>query len=134
MENEFKVGDRVRIAVDELHGYRIIFEKGDAGVVTGIAENGYVGVSFDGPLVGCAFMDCKYLEADKAYDPKTAFLSELKGLLGRYNAHLIAHKSDVPISVYLDGVERPCAVIGKEVNKGCGVVITPDNIMDYDKK
>lgn len=134
MENEFKVGDRVRIAVDELHGYRIIFEKGDAGVVTGIAENGYVGVSFDGPLVGCAFMDCKYLEADKAYDPKTAFLSELKGLLEKYNVCLIAHKTDMPISVYFEGEEEPCVTIGKEVNKGCGVVIARDNIMNYEKE
>ncbi len=136
MKKEFNIGDRVRVVADMERPYYMWVEKGDTGVIVeGESSKGFECVRID----GCANMDyvcveSKYLEADATYDHKTAFLSELKGLLGKYNAHLIAHKTDMPISVYFEGEDEPCVTIGKEVNKGCGIVITPDNIMEYDKE
>ena len=52
------------------------------------------------------------------------------------DVYLIAHKTDMPVSVYFKGSanDGPFAQIGREVNKGCGVVITADNIMGLRKE
>lgn len=125
MESKFKVGDRVRITSDELPKHEVTLEKGDVGVIVGVAYNGFVRVQFDTTIKGWTFVESKDLELAEPYDPKTAFLSELKELLEKYNVCLIAHKTDMPISVYFKGEDEPCATIGKEVNKGCGIVIPP---------
>ena len=67
-------------------------------------------------------------------DEKTLFLTELKELLAKYGVFLIAHKTDIPVSVYFEGSADYCpfASIGKERNKGCGVVIDAKSF-DYDK-
>ncbi len=88
MESKFKVGDRVRVVTDVEQPYYMWVEKGDAGVIVeGSPVKGFECVKID----GCADMDyvcveSKYLETDATYDPKTAFLSELKGLLVKYHA------------------------------------------------
>lgn len=134
MEKKFEIGDRVRIVADELPGHKLTLEKGYTGVIVGVAHNRYVRVEFDGHVMGDAFVDGKDLELAEPYDPKTAFLSELKELLEKYNVNLIAHKTDMPISAYFVGEEMPFVNIGKEVNRGCGVVVTADTIMNYDKE
>lgn len=117
MEKQFNAGDRVRL-------------KSNGSIVeVVIAKDGWIGYDENRKIAGSCPM-----EEVEPVDPKTAFLSELKGLLEKYDAHLIAHKTDMPISVYFDGEDEPCVTIGKEVNKGCGIVITPDNIMEYDKE
>lgn len=134
MEKKFEIGDRVRVTADELPGHKLTLEKGDTGVIVGVAYNGYVRVQFDGHVKGDTFVDGKDLELAEPYDPKTAFLTELKRLLEKYNVNLIAHKTDMPISACFVGEEMPFANIGKEMNMGCGVVVTSDTIMDYDKE
>lgn len=90
MKNEFNIGDRVRIVADMERPYYMWIEKGDTGVIVeGESSKGFECVRID----GCANMDyvcveSKYLEADATCDPKTAFLSELKGLLEKYGAEL----------------------------------------------
>lgn len=89
-KNRFKAGDRVRIMADVEQPYNMWVEKGDTGVIVdGKPAAGFECVKID----GCAGMDyvCienKYLETDATYDRKTAFLSELKGLLEKYNAQI----------------------------------------------
>lgn len=134
MEKKFKKGDRVRFIREDCHWIEISIHNGYEGVVVGDGS-GYFHNSVDVNFGGASDeISADDLELVEPYDPKTAFLSELKGLLEKYGAYLIAHKTDMPVSVYLDGAEKPCVTIGKEVNKGCGVVITSDNIMDYDKE
>lgn len=131
MEKKFNVGDRVRFTRD----YDIecvCVDKGDCGTIEKIDDNGIL-ITFDSPEYVRIF-DTDYIESITPIDPKTAFLLELKGLLEKYNVCLIAHKTDMPISVYFEGEDEPCVTIGKEVNKGCGIVITADNIMDYEKE
>ncbi len=66
----------------------------------------------------------------KPISRKEAFLTLLKSLLKEFDAYLIAHDTDIPISVYFnDADDMPFASIGKEENKGCGVVITADHII-----
>ena len=128
MEKKFEIGDRVMCT-----------DNGALGVITSIdidpmgVCDGYTVLFDDGEETWiCA--DMVVHSDEPPYDPKTAFLSELKELLEKYNVNLIAHKTDMPISAYFVGEEMPFANVGKEVNRGCGVVVTADNIMDYDKE
>lgn len=131
MEKKFNAGDRVRFTRDYDNEYFCV-DKGDCGTIESIDANGIL-ITLDSPQYVRIF-DTDHIEQITSIDPKTAFLSELKGLLEKYKTHLIAHKTDWPISVYFEGEDEPCGTIGKEVNKGCGVIITHDNIMDYDKE
>lgn len=117
MDKKFEIGDRVR---SKFYGV--------VGTITEIDTDGYI-------LKPDTDDDMWIADTDvEPYDPKTAFLSELKGLLEKYHMYLIAHETDMPISVYFEGEDEPCVAIGKEVNKGCGIVITANNIMGYDKE
>ena len=128
MEKKINVGDRVMCTDNGALGFITSIDIDPIGVCDGYT------VLFDDGEETWICADMVVHSDEPPYDPKTAFLSELKGLLEKYNTHLIAHKTDMPISVYFEGEEEPCATIGKEVNKDCGIVITADNIMDYDKE
>ena len=133
-ENKLKVGDRVRMKRTVCFDY-ITFEKGCVGeVVSDETDKGTCFVQMKNAENGTIINHFICASNLELIDPKTAFLSELKGLLEKYNVCLIAHKTDMPISVYFEGEDEPCVTIGKEVNKGCGIVITADNIMDYEKE
>lgn len=113
MESKFKIGDRVAV------------KRRRTGVVNEIypsdkAKNIYV-IALDKGGFGTAWEN----EIEEA---KAAFLSELKGLLEKYDAFMIAHKTDMPLSVYFEGEEMPFARVGKEGNKNCGVIIEPRTI------
>lgn len=111
-QTKIKVGDQVRSKF-----YGIV------GTVIGFEEGGYV--------IGPDHAEEMWIADDdaEAYDPKTAFLSELKELLEKYNAKIavdfnqsdetytttIAFGEDSVKYSYTDGVD-------------C------DNIMDYDKE
>lgn len=140
MEKNFNIGDRVRIVADMERPYYMWVEKGDTGVIVeGKAANGFECVKFD----GCANMtyvcvESKYLKADATYAPKTAFLSELKGLLEKYDAEIsayaVGYDGELDITFNIGNVE----ILYSENNpifKGHSVhSITADNIMDYDKE
>lgn len=136
MEKKFNIGDRVRVVKDMEQPYYMWVEKDDAGVIVeGSPVKGFECVKID----GCANMDyvyveSKYLETDATYDPKTAFLSDLASVLRKYNAEIIGGGFD-GYGDYLQvrlGNELPFDV--GEDNQYDGVVLTADNIMDYDKE
>lgn len=68
-------------------------------------------------------------EDAEAYDPKTAFLSELKGLLDKYNAKIAVdfNQSD---EIYTTTIAFGEDSVKYSYTDG----IDCDNIMDYDKK
>lgn len=82
MESKFKVGDRVMCT-----------DNGALGVITSIdidpigVCDGYT-VLFDDGEETWVCADMVELSDEPLYDPKTAFLSELKGLLEKYNAQI----------------------------------------------
>lgn len=136
MESKFKVGDRVRVVENVRNPYNMWIDKGDKGVVVeGKPIDGFVCVKVD----GCTQMEyiCierEQLEIDTAYDPKTAFLSDLASVLRKYNAEIIGGGFD-GYGDYLQvrlGNELPFDV--GEDNQYDGVVLTADNIMYYDKE
>lgn len=129
MEKKFNIGDRVMCTDNGMLGVITFVDINEGKFI----NNGYE-VRFDDGSEEWIIEDMLALSDEPPYDPKTAFLSELKGLLEKFDAHLIAHKTNIPVSVYFNGEYKPHVAIGKEVNKGCGVVITSNNIMDYDKE
>lgn len=133
MESKFKVGDRVRVVTDMEQPYYMWVEKGDAGVIVeGSPVKGFECVKID----GCANMDyvcveSKYLETDATYDPKTAFLSELKGLLEKYGAHIEAYSDNIePVTIAMHIGDTSI-----EFGEGSNLVkIDCNNIMDLNKE
>ncbi len=132
-KNKFKAGDRVRIVADVEQPYSMWVEKGDTGVIVdGKPADGFECVKIDGIAnKGYVCVENKYLETDSIYDSKTAFLSELKELLEKY---------DAKIEAYSDNIEP----VTMEIHIGCTSIefgessnfvrIGYDNIMDYDKE
>lgn len=128
-QKTFNIGDRVKIVADELPGHKLTLEKGDTGVIVGVAYNGYVRVQFDGHVRGDAFVDGKDLELAEPYDPKTAFLSELKGLLEKYDASIYVDFNQS------DEIYTTTIAIGEDsVKYNLTDGIDCDNIMDYEKE
>lgn len=130
-ENKLKVGDRVRIVADVEQPYQMWVEKGDTGVlVDGEHADGFECVNLD----GCAnksyvCVENKYLETDAIYDPKIAFLSELKKLLEKYGAEIEL------LSYDLDTTQLGITSDDFEVEYPIDVQqITAKNIMDYDRE
>ncbi len=72
----------------------------------------------------------------KPISRKEAFLTLLKSLLKEFDAYLIAHNTDIPVSVYFNDADddMPFANLGVEQNKGCGFVIEADNVIDFERK
>ncbi|WP_300905726.1 hypothetical protein [uncultured Bacteroides sp.] len=116
-KNRFKAGDRVRLK-----------KSGTIALVV-IAKNGWIAYDENRRIGGACPM-----EDVESIDRKTDFLTRLSELMREFDVSFIAHKTDMPISAYFKDDEIPFARLGKENNKGCGVVITPDNIMEYDKE
>ena len=143
--SKFNVGDRVRAKNPnwELHfdcgnDFGILTHT-DVGIVKGQSHYGddFIEVAYCDGWV-CEDFTEDELELVEAYDPKTAFLTELKGLLEKYDAKISAYPSG------WDGETDICFTVGdidisysddnpifKDKNFS---EITPDNIMDYDKE
>lgn len=117
IEKEFNIGDRVRL-------------KSNGSIVeVVIAKDGWIAYDENRRIAGSCPM-----EEVEPVDPKTAFLSELKGLLEKHNAEIIGGGFD-GYGDYLQvrlGNESPFDV--GEDNQYDGVVLTADNIMDYNKE
>ena len=125
MEKKFKVGDKVRDIDD---GY--------IGIVIKVLNDGCDIRFEDGDEL---FLLNKWLEKiDDCTDPKTAFLTELKELMEKYDAKidipLLDYDTlgfpDVNVEITLGEAESQiniCYPCMKEKS------ITPSNIFDYDK-
>ena len=131
-EKNFKVGDYVRVKDSSRTGYIV-----DIDVCMDWQECKHIIYTIRGsypdrePFYFYEFED--NLEPTEIAESKTAFITRLQSLLSQYGASFVAHRTDMPVSVYFKDNEAPSVSIGEEINKGCGVVVTPDNIMDFDK-
>lgn len=132
MEKKFKKGDKVRVTISKWERH---FDCGnDIGALTNDDIGIVIGQSYDADFIEVSFFNgfvCldfteDELELIEPYDPKTAFLSELKELLEKYNA-----KIDVRLDY--SASEIAVVMIGNEIVAD-GRPITADNIMDYDKE
>ena len=130
-EHNFKVGDRVRY-IGECRCYvETDIDPKDTYAVKSVEDDEVV---IDVPSEAVIWEH--NLELVKPNDRKTDFLQRLQSLLREYDAFLVAHKTDMPVSLYFNDNEDdiPSASIGKEINKGCGVIITANNVMNFDKE
>lgn len=117
MDKKFEIGDRVR---SKFYGV--------VGTIMEIDTDGYI-------LKPDTDDDMWIADTDvEPYDPKTAFLSDLAAVLRKHNAVIIGGGFD-GYGNYLQvrlGNESPFDV--GEDNQYDGVVLTADNIMDYEKE
>lgn len=133
-QKTFNIGDRVRFTRD-YDNERVCIDKGDCGTIERIDANGIL-ITLDSPE-SVRIFDTDYVELITPIDPKTAFLSELKGLLEKYGAKMSADVS---------GPDLDCAEIDMLFLIGDDEIrfdvsmfnsfITPDNIIEsacYDK-
>ena len=106
-EHNFNVGDRVTLAGDTNAVGTIRYVGKETCIVDFGMGDSTVGYKDIQPL-----------------DRRTAFLRKLGALLKEHDAFLVAHKTDMPVSLYFNDNEDdiPSASIGKEINKGCGVI------------
>ncbi len=128
-QTKFEVGDRVMCTNDGSLGV-ITFVDIDEGKYI---NNGYE-VRFDNGCEEWINEDMLVASDEPPYDPKTAFLSELKELLEKYNAEIEYHMGGDDKSDYS---EYYAITIGGDrlTYDNCeGVSLTSDNIMDYDKE
>ena len=130
MEKKFNVGDRVMCT-----------DNGALGVITSIdidpigVCDGYTVLFDDGEETWiCA--DMVVHSDEPPYDPKTAFLSELKGLLEKYGYSISSGINFGESDTYkaFGGMGFISSDESRDIDYnpkyGC---ITPDNIMDYEK-
>ena len=129
-EHKFKVGDKVRFTGDYTLYAEGALEKGEEYAVTYVDSNGNCDLSVPCPVYTIDAVD---LELVEPYDRRLDFLRRLQSLLREFDASFVVHKTDMPVSVYFKDNVVPSVSIGKEINKGCGVVVTADNVMDFDK-
>lgn len=112
---KFKKGDRIRHK-----------SSGLVGTIVSVEDHGTYNVRYpdDNEVYFVRDVDIEFV------DVKTAFLTRLSELLRDFDVFLIAHKTDMPVSVYFNDSEdyKPFASIGKECDKGCGIIIEPDTI------
>lgn len=130
---KYNVGDRVLLteSVDiNLCGKVTTLPIGEMGVIDDVDEDELL-VDFSGL---CA-LTLNVSQVEPCGRSKR-FLTKLAALLRESGVYMIAHKTDMPLSVYFkdSASDRPVAQIGREVNKGCGVVITAENIMNIGKE
>lgn len=116
-KNEIKAGDRVRIEIPGIIDIGVVISKDTYGYNVKCGENYHYGV--------CG----EYLKPT-SLDRKTAFLSELRALLRRYDALIYEHSEYrlyIDLDIHGDGFER----IVYSYTEG---EINADNIMDFDKE
>lgn len=136
-ENKFKVGDRVRAkdAKYELHfdcGNDVgIVTHSDIGVVKGKSYLGddFIEVAFCDGWVRDDFSEDE-LELVEPYNPKAAFLSELKELLAKYGASIYDYEQ-YKLIVDFDNSDSISWYWGDKTPQES--MLTADNIMDYEK-
>lgn len=123
-QKTFNIGDRVRFTRD-YDDECVCVDKGDCGTIERIDNNGIL-ITLDNPEYIRIF-DTDYIEQITSTDPKTAFLSELRGLLEKYGAEL--------------GDSGMYEIEGMEVTFDNGdriryphCTINALNVMDYDKE
>ena len=132
-ETKFKVGDRVLCTDDGNYGNVTLVDTSQVGEY----DDGTIWyeVLFDnGEQTFLIEEDLELTDVDK----KTAFLTELKELLEKYDAEIVAHIGEDDTTyqpkplIYIemsDGI-----VCNYENYKDCDLLeITPSNIFDYDK-
>lgn len=123
MEKKFNAGERVMCT-----------DNGALGVITSIdidpigVCDGYTVLFDDGEETWiCA--DMVVHSEEPPYDPKTAFLSELKGLLEKYNASIYVDFNQS------DEIYTTTIAVGEDsVKYNSTDEIDCDNIMDYEKE
>lgn len=132
MESKFKVGDRVMCTDDGALGVITSIDIDPIGVCDGYT------VLFDDGEETWVCADMVELSDEPLYDPKTAFLLDLAGVLRKHNAVI-----NVVLNDYADPTEAPridmdiCFVDSKRgifIEDVLDKTITADNIMDYDKE
>lgn len=116
-QKKFKVGNRVRSKF-----YGIV------GTVIDVDKDGYI--------INPDHLDEMWIAEDDAerYDPKAAFLSELKELLAKYDASIIGggyegYGDYLQVQLRMD---EPFDVGESEYGDRC--ILTADNVMNYDKE
>lgn len=134
MEKKLKKGDKVRMRRTVCFDY-ITFEKDCVGEVSSDEDNrGFCRIRMKNAESGEMtehFICANNLEL---IDNKTAFLSDLADVLRKHNAEIIGGSFD-GYGDYLQvrlGNESPFDV--GEDNQYDGVVLTADNIMDFNKE
>lgn len=135
-EQKFKVGDRVRYNGSDEGGSWIEVQVDNTFEGTLVkkwndSEDEWV-VKWDLNPVEVEYSDSFVLISRPSDDPKTAFLTELKELLTKYNAEIFAYQPDfeeVTLAFYIgdDAIEYGSGEDTSEVK------VTPSNIFDYDK-
>lgn len=124
MGSKLKVGDRVRYAKEDGPWSEWQIHKGAEGVVKNVIRD-LVDVQFDS--TDCIYAD--ELELVESTDPKTAFLSELKGLLEKYDAGIYVDFNQS------DEIYTTTIAVGEDsVKYNYTDGIDCDNIMDYGKE
>jgi|GEM_PF-5723553 hypothetical protein len=107
MEKKFNAGDRVMCT-----------DNGKIGVVTEIDNDGFgcVVLFDDGEdtWIGCDMLE---LSEEPPYDPKTAFLSELKKLMDKYHARFEVNFTSQATYLII-GKERYPYLVPKWIEKG----------------
>lgn len=134
MEKNFKVGDRVRLNPETTQGlgYRD-FRGKDAVIINAYPHIDLYEISIGNKPISTS-VKSNGLVIVEPYDPKTAFLSELKELLAKYDASIIGggyegYGDYLQIQLKMD---EPFDVGESEYGERC--ILTADNIMDYNKE
>lgn len=134
-QKTFNIGDRVRFTRD-YDTECVCIDKGDCGTIERIDDNGIL-ITLDNPE-HIRIFDTDYIEPITPSDPKTAFLSELKGLLEKYDAKISAYSAGYDGELDLTFNVGDIEVLYSDENpifKGHSVhTVTSDNIMNYDKE
>lgn len=132
MEAKFRVGDRVLCTDDGEYGNVTFVDTSQVGEYGEI----WYEVLFDNGEE--TWLTAEQLELTDV-DKKTAFLTELKALLERFNAEIVAHIGEDDTTYQpkpLMYIELGGGIVCNYENyKDCDLVeITPSNIFDYDKR
>lgn len=124
MESKFKKGDRVLCADNGKYGNVTLVDTSQVGEY---GSNWYEVLFDDGEE---AYLEEEYLELTDV-DKKTAFLTELKELMERYDAYITDGKDISGKNLIHFGFSNEDITYTTDEN-GL-LVITPSNIFDYSK-
>ena len=131
--SKFNVGDRVR-TLERL----MYLPPNITGVIVRKESDGRYKVQIDEEEDMCAFYFPAQLELVKAYNHKTAFLTELKDLLAKYDARISLYAKGSYCGDDIESVTMSISVgnecIDYTIKDFFDTDISADNIMDYDKE